>query len=53
MILDHSVTVDGIKLWDKGRLQWQNFYKTNLCVQNLSELKALFESPSDKIGIAA
>ena len=53
MVLDHSIIVDDTVLWDVGNLKWCHFQQTNKCVENWPDLEALFESPSDKIGIAA
>lgn len=40
---DHSIFVNGIKLWDKGRLQPQNFLTTKETVLKWRDLQNLFE----------
>ncbi len=52
MVLDHTITVNGVKLWEQGRLHPQAFSQSNNCLQNWPELIDLFAHPSDLIGIA-
>lgn len=40
---DHSISIDGIKLWDKGRLQPQNFSCTKNVISGWPALQSLFE----------
>ncbi|MGB0629754.1 MAG: hypothetical protein ACPGRZ_03590 [Alphaproteobacteria bacterium] len=53
MVLDHTVEIDGVKLWEKGRLLTDTFGGISACVEKWSVLKDLFDAPSDRIGIAA
>ena len=41
-IPDHTIKIDGKKLWDNGRLQPHNFETTNKCLKNWPELSKLF-----------
>lgn len=51
MVLDHSVAVDGINLWERGRLRPEAFIQSKTCFENWPELVELFKYPSDLIGI--
>lgn len=51
MLLDHTIAIDGKKLWDKGRLCPEIFPQTKTCMNRWPELSALFANPSDEIGI--
>ena len=53
MVLDHTVDVDGKKLWEKGRLCTDTFDDIAACLEKWPILKDLFDAPSDSIGIAA
>lgn len=51
MVLDHTISADGKQLWDKGRLQPENFDQTKSCLQQWPELKNLFANPSQEVGL--
>jgi hypothetical protein len=51
MLLDHTVTVDGIPLWREGRLMTGNFESTAACVADWPVLKAVLDAPSTAIGL--
>ena len=51
MIFDHTVTVDGVNLWQDGRLCLDNFPQTKACLNNWPELVALCDNPAQRIGI--
>lgn len=53
MVLDHTVEVDGVNLWERGRLLTDTFYGIAGCLEKWPVLKDLFAAPSDRIGIAA
>ena len=53
MVLDHTVKVDGVALWETGRLRTDTFDSIAACVDKWPVLNALFANPSDRIGIAA
>lgn len=50
MVLDHSVAVDGILLWHRGRLRPENFASTAQCLATRTELSTLFARPTNTIG---
>ncbi len=52
MVLDHTIAVDGVNLWEQGRLHPQAFSQSNNCLQNWPELIDLFAHPSDLVGIS-
>lgn len=52
MVLDHTIALDGVNLWEKGRLQPGNFSGTRACLDKWPELTALFDNPSDEIGLS-
>ena len=51
MVIDHTLTVDGKALWQKGRLCVGAFDETARCLDDWPELLPLFASPSRSIGI--
>ncbi len=51
MLLDHSVYVDGVALWEDGRLRPERLEQTRACLEEWPELTLLFENPSRKIGL--
>ena len=51
MVLDHTICVDGINLWDKGRMQPARFAQTNSCLDQWPQLTRLFANPSQEIGL--
>ena len=50
-VVDPSVLVDGVALWDGGALQPERFEETRRCLRDWPELVALFASPSTAIGV--
>ena len=50
-VLDPSIAIDGVALWDKGRLRPAAFPRTKACLETWPELAALFAAPSDAIGL--
>ena len=52
MLIDHTITVDGISLWDKGRLKLDAFARTNSCLEQWPGLNELFHNPAREIGLA-
>ena len=53
MVLDPTITVDGTALWSGGRLRPEAFAPTRACLDEWPDLRALIESPSDRIGLPA
>ncbi|MBT5265067.1 MAG: hypothetical protein HOL85_09560 [Rhodospirillaceae bacterium] len=53
MVLDPTVTVDGVKLWDAGRLCPEAFDRTQACLEKWSELRPLFDAPVQWVGVQA
>ena len=51
MIFDQTVRVDGIALWQNGRLQLDSFEDTRACIKAWPELVASFENPAQEIGL--
>ena len=51
MVIDHTLTVDGKALWERGRLCVDAFDETARCLDDWPELRPLFASPSKAIGI--
>jgi hypothetical protein len=52
MAIDHTISVDGKKLWENGRLRPDAFEATRHCLDRWPELKPLFANPSRSIGLA-
>jgi len=51
MLIDHTLSVDGIDLWHKGCLCPEVFKETQTCLESWPELRTLIASPSQAIGI--
>lgn len=51
MVLDPTVSVDGINLWENGNLYPSRFERTRACVEQWPELKVIFENPEQRIGL--
>ncbi len=51
MVLDPTISIDGVDLWDMGRLHPEAFAQTAKCLEKWPELKDLYKNPSDEIGI--
>jgi hypothetical protein len=52
MVLDHTVDVDGVALWKRGRLQVESVAALRECLAAHPELRALFDAPDGAIGLA-
>jgi len=51
MVLDPTIAIDGINLWENGCLQPGNFSQSKSILQQWPELNALFETPSRSVGV--
>ncbi|MCP4070308.1 MAG: hypothetical protein GY742_01040 [Hyphomicrobiales bacterium] len=51
MILDPTISMDGIKLWGNGRLELERFSQTSACLEKWTELKPLSENSSHDTGL--
>ena len=51
MVLDPTISVDGEKLWENGRLELDRFAQTRSCLDKWPEMATLFENPSQGIGL--
>ena len=51
MLLDHSIAIDGTKLWDGGRLMPGAFEQTATCLEKWPGIKPLFDNPAQGIGL--
>lgn len=51
MVLDQTIAIDGVALWEKGRLRPEAFARTKICLENWPELNALFANPTDSTGL--
>jgi len=51
VVIDPTVDVDGINLWEDGRLCIENFTPTKNCLDRWQDLKSLFANPARSIGI--
>ena len=51
MVLDHTIEVDGICLWENGRLELTRFAKTKACLDKWPQMADLFANPSQQIGL--
>jgi len=51
MLIDHTLSVDGVDLWQNGRLCADAFEATRRCLQDWPELAALIAAPSRAIGL--
>ncbi len=52
MVLDPTVLVDDLALWEDGRLRLERFPGTRRCLEDWPELAFLFANASDQIGLA-
>ena len=50
-LIDHTVSIDGTRLWENGRLHPEAFAQTRNCVEEWPELADLFTNPSESIGL--
>ncbi|MDB2389852.1 hypothetical protein N9X12_01325 [Alphaproteobacteria bacterium] len=51
MILDPSVIIDGVALWENGRLYPDRFAKTNAVLDFAPELAVAFNNPCTQVGL--
>ena len=52
-LFDHTVIVDGVALWDTGRLRPEAFPQTRACLNAWPDLTPLFAHPAETIGLPA
>ncbi len=52
VVVDHTVSVDGKRLWENGRLRPDAFEATRHCLDRWPALEPLFANPSRSIGLA-
>ncbi len=50
-VLDPTISIDGVALWDKGRLHAERFAQLSQCIVEWRELQALFDNPDPRVGI--
>ncbi len=53
MVLDHTITVDGTALWDKGCLSVDAFPQLRACIHKWPVLEPLFANPVAVVGVSA
>lgn len=51
MLVDPTVRIDGVALWEDGCLRPERFAQTQSCLEQWPELKSLFDAPSTQIGV--
>ena len=51
MIVDPTITIDGVNLWENGRLRPERFQQTRQVLELDSDLAMAFLSPADAIGL--
>ena len=51
MIIDPTITIDGVNLWENGRLCPERFRQTREVLELDSDLAIAFLSPVDAIGL--
>jgi hypothetical protein len=51
MVIDQTVSIDNKNLWEDGRLCVNNFEQTRQCLKEWPELKSMFISPEQTIGL--
>ena len=51
MVVDPTVTLDGVALWDRGRLHPERFEATRRCLDEWPALTALYAAPPGRIGL--
>lgn len=51
MVLDPTISLDGKKLWNRGRLDFEMFLQTRECVGNWPELAGLLAHPLQKVNL--
>jgi hypothetical protein len=53
MVIDPTVTIDGVALWENGRLQPHRFASTMAVLRAAPELASAFVAPVGEIGLKA
>ncbi|MHA1566924.1 MAG: hypothetical protein ACTSX7_16560 [Alphaproteobacteria bacterium] len=51
IVLDQTIRIDGVSLWENGRLRPEAFAQTNACLEKWPVLVGLFAHPADEIGV--
>ena len=51
MVLDPTVSIDDVNLWEAGQLKVKRFARTRNCLNKWPELIPLFDNPSNEIGL--
>ena len=51
MIIDPTITIDGVALWENGRLHPERFAQTMVVLRNYPELAIAFAAPIGEIGL--
>jgi hypothetical protein len=51
MVLDPTVSIDGVDLWEEGKLCVSRFDETAACIREWPELRMLYENPEMRIGL--
>ncbi len=51
MVLDPTIAIDGINLWDNGKLCLQQFDTATACFETWPVLRNLFDNPDTRIGL--
>jgi hypothetical protein len=51
MVLDPTVIIDGVALWEGGRLYPERFASTNAVLDYAPELAAAFKTPCTQVGL--
>ncbi|MGI9355081.1 MAG: hypothetical protein ACR2PF_07970 [Rhizobiaceae bacterium] len=52
MVLDPTIEIDGVPLWENGKLNVRNFGTTSKVLEKWPEVKTLIDTPSQEIGIS-
>lgn len=51
MVMDHTLRVDGVALWEDGRMRPERFGQTQACLDAWPGLSSLFEKPARNVGL--
>ena len=51
MIIDPTITIDGVALWENGRLHPERFAQTMVVLRDYPELAIAFAAPIGEIGL--
>lgn len=52
MVLDPTICIDGIALWEDGKLQLEQFAETRLCLERWPRLSTLFDEGNGAVGLS-